>query len=54
MSDSVRCVTYDNGVSIWVNYADTPYSGDGVTVPAYGFTALKDGQVYASAQAVGD
>ena len=54
VTDDVRCVTYDNGVSIWVNYADTPYSGDGVTVPAYGFTALKDGQVYASAQAVGD
>lgn len=54
VSDSVRCVTYDNGVTIWINYADTPYTGEGVTVPAYGFTALMDGQTYASAQAVGD
>ena len=54
VTDSVRCIAYDNGAVIWVNYGDAPYSADGVTVPALGFTALLNGQVYASAQAVGD
>ena len=54
VSDNVRRVCYDNGVTIWVNFGSEAYTGEGVTIPACGFTALLNGQVYASAQAVGD
>lgn len=54
VTETVRCVEYDNGVTIWLNYGGTAYTDAGITVPALGFTALMNGQVYASAQAVGD
>ena len=54
LNDSIRRISYDNGITIWVNYGAQPYQGDGVTVPAYGYVAQQNGQTYASAQAVGD
>lgn len=54
VTDDVRRIDYDNGVTIWINYGNEPYTDGGVTVPALGFTALSNGQTYASAQAVGD
>ncbi len=54
VSDDVRCTVYDNSVMIWVNYGEEAYQAEGITVPALGFTATQNGQVYASAQPIGN
>ncbi len=37
ISGDVRCITYSNGVSIYVNYADEAQTMNGVTVPAMSY-----------------
>ncbi len=37
VSDTVSRVTYENGVKIYVNYADTEAVADGITIPAKGY-----------------
>lgn len=54
VTDTVRRVTYDNGVTVYVNYGDAAYGIDGITIPARGFAAAQGGTVYASGTAVGD
>lgn len=54
IEEAVRCVAYENGVNVWVNYGTAPYLADGIEVPAKGFAATHNGRVYASAQALGD
>ena len=38
LTDEVTCTVYDNGVEIYVNYGDQPYTTGAVTVPAVGYT----------------
>ncbi len=37
LSNGIVKVTYDNGVSIYINYGDAPLGADGVMVPAQGY-----------------
>lgn len=39
-SDLVR-VTYDNGMTVYVNYADTDAQADGLTIPAMDYLVVK-------------
>ena len=48
LSDDLRQTAYENGLSVYVNYGSTAVTADSVTVPARGFTALKDGKVLIS------
>lgn len=43
LADGVFKTTYENGVSIIVNYNDTAYSSDGITVAAQNFIVKKGG-----------
>ena len=43
ISEQVACVTYSNGVSIYVNYSDEPYEVDGHLIPAKG-TLVEEGK----------
>ena len=38
LTEEVTCTTYDNGVAIYVNYSDQPYTAGTITVPAGGYT----------------
>ncbi len=42
LTGQVTCTAYDNGVSVYVNYGETVYTADGLTVPAGGY-AVKGG-----------
>ena len=42
LTGQVTCTAYDNGVSVYVNYGETAYTADGLTVPA-GDYAVKGG-----------
>lgn len=42
LEDGVKKVSYDNGVTIYVNYTDKDVTADGLTVPAGGY--LKEGR----------
>ena len=37
ISGDMRCVTYSNGVKIYINYGDEPQTMNGVTVPAMSY-----------------
>lgn len=40
LADKVYGTTYESGKRILVNYADTAYTGEGVTVPAHGYAIV--------------
>lgn len=40
VADGVACTAYDNGVSIYVNYNNEPYSAGEIVVPARGYLAV--------------
>lgn len=40
LADKVYSTTYESGKRILVNYADTAYTVEGVTVPAHGYAIV--------------
>ena len=38
----LRRVTYDNGVTVWLNYGDAPAQADGETVAPHGYRISKE------------
>lgn len=40
LADKVYSTTYESGKRILVNYADTAYTAEGVTVPAHGYAIV--------------
>lgn len=53
LSEYVRAVTYSNGTVIYINYATTEQTADGITLQPKGFAVIADGQEQMNAQAVG-
>ena len=41
LSEQVRKTVYEDGTAVYVNYGDTDYAGDGVTVKAGGYTVKR-------------
>jgi len=46
IADSVFRTTYENGQQIIINYRNTPFVYEGVTIPALDFAIRREGQVY--------
>ena len=43
MDNGLTVVTYDNGVSIYINYSESDITADGVTVPALAYQIVAGG-----------
>ena len=52
LSEKLRRTEYEGGLVIYINYGSEEALADGISVPALGFTALKDGTVLISEAAV--
>ena len=43
MENGLTVVTYDNGITIYINYSESDITADGVTVPALGYQIVAGG-----------
>lgn len=53
LSDTLRAVAYDNGVTVYVNYGSEAAEADGVSIQPKGYAVVSGGRVLVSGQAVG-
>ncbi|MGM9668351.1 MAG: DUF5696 domain-containing protein [Faecousia sp.] len=54
LKEDVRKVTYSNGTEIYVNYAQSDVTVDGIRIPAKGYAAVVGGNLIACDVAAGD
>ena len=54
LKEDVRKVTYSNGTEIYVNYAQSDVTVDGIRLPAKGYAAVVGGNLIACDVAAGD
>lgn len=53
VSNDVRAVTYENGITIYINYGARAASADGIVLQAKGYAVAENGSVLLSGQAEG-